>query len=613
MDAKSATASEKPLCTANTRARKLLLEGLSALKARRGLLAWTPPPVASLVQAVPGIDIVRLIGRGSMGAVYEARQVSLDRRVAVKILPEDLALDEGFVSRFRLEGRLLARLQHPQIVTVLDSGESRDGHPFLLMEFIDGESLNQRLERGRVDADEALELLLKVAGAVAAAHERGIAHRDLKPANILLTRSGQVKVADFGLADLFNAEDADPGLDSAGRPLGSGGGGTPGYSAPEQLLNSTDSGPRADVFSLGVIGRELLTGRHPDRLLPASRLSEVPSRLAAPLRRALSVHPPRRHADAREFLSAILNARDAILKAQRQGHELRRRRAAAASFARHLDRFSDAVAELYAPPDPSGFPLRIVSAMERLLGSDSVCYNEFGPGHFVAVESPKGLTAPHLDAFNAHVADHPSIAYVQRTGSTEAVRISDFLSHRAWRDTGLYQECFGKAGLRHQLAGMFPAGPIQVGFSLNRSGTDFREDDRTLLTRLARHMPKAWRNANTLTHIGQRNNSSLGLTAVAVDARGNIVDETPAVREYLLKYFEIAGSRLPDEVRRWLCSQQESRGGENPSAAVDFVIQQPADRLTVRFCAPTAGGGAYLIFEESPERITEQGEARRLV
>jgi GAF domain-containing protein len=206
--------------------------------------------------------IDRVIGRGGMGAVFRARDMRLDRDVALKIVRAELLSDPGARTRFRREAQLVARLQHPAIVSVFDYGTLPDGGAFLVMELVRGRDLRKVLrERGRFAPDAAVRLMRAICGAVDAAHAAGVLHRDLKPENILLPESGlDAKVLDFGVAKLVSdvsADSAQETLTAAGTPIG-----TPAYMAPEQLAGAAVS-PRTDLFSLGVVCYELLTGDLP--------------------------------------------------------------------------------------------------------------------------------------------------------------------------------------------------------------------------------------------------------------------------------------------------------------------------------------------------------------
>jgi predicted Ser/Thr protein kinase len=207
--------------------------------------------------SVPGYQVQGVLGRGGMGVVYRARQISLDRTVALKmILAGPHACLEDRL-RFRREAEAVAQLQHAHIVQVYEVGEY-DGRPYFSLEFVDGGSLSERLKGAPWSARRAVALVETLARAMEAAHRRGIIHRDLKPGNILLTSDGMPKIADFGLAKRF---DHDSGQTHSGAITG-----TPSYMAPEQAGGrSKDIGPTTDVYALGAILYELLTGRPPFR------------------------------------------------------------------------------------------------------------------------------------------------------------------------------------------------------------------------------------------------------------------------------------------------------------------------------------------------------------
>jgi predicted Ser/Thr protein kinase len=203
-----------------------------------------------------GVGVV--VGQGGMGAVYRAWDLRLERSVAIKVVRPDMLADPESRARFRREAQVVARLQHPAIVTVFDYGALEDGAAFLVMEFVQGEDLRQLMRReGTLPRERTVGLVQGIAGGVEAAHQSGILHRDLKPENILLPSSGVgPKVVDFGVAKVTAT--------SEGGTLTAGGTivGTPAYMAPEQLRGETVD-PRADVFSLGVMTYEMLSGRLP--------------------------------------------------------------------------------------------------------------------------------------------------------------------------------------------------------------------------------------------------------------------------------------------------------------------------------------------------------------
>ena len=166
---------------------------------------WEPPSVEHLQELLPHYEISRLLGHGGMGAVYEGIQTSLDRKVAIKILPETLGDDDetlNFTERFKLEARSMASLDHPGIISVYDFGQTTEGQLYFVMEFIDGMDIHQYLQHhgGKLPADHAIAITAHVLDALEYAHGQGIIHRDIKPANVMIKSDGRVKVADFGLS-----------------------------------------------------------------------------------------------------------------------------------------------------------------------------------------------------------------------------------------------------------------------------------------------------------------------------------------------------------------------------------------------------------------------------
>ena len=210
----------------------------------------------------PQLEIVKILGRGGMGVVYAARQKSLGRLVALKILAPELEFDEGFAQRFEREAQSLARLNHPHIVTIHDFGRAGP-YFYLLMELVEGVNLRQLLRSQRLKPREALAIVPPICEALEYAHDRGIVHCDIKPENLLLDAQGRVKIADFGIARLV-----EQGSHSAEREVA----GTPGYMAPEQRASPGRVDRRADLYSLGAVLYEMLTGEPPSEPL------ELPSR-----------------------------------------------------------------------------------------------------------------------------------------------------------------------------------------------------------------------------------------------------------------------------------------------------------------------------------------------
>ncbi|MCC6353310.1 MAG: serine/threonine protein kinase [Verrucomicrobiae bacterium] len=263
--------------------------------------AQPPPSPEDIAPHFPQLEILECLGRGGMGVVYKARQKALGRPVALKILAPERGKDPEFAARFTREAQALARLDHPHIVTIHDFGQA-DGFFYLLMEFVDGVNLRQAMRAGRFTPQQALAVVPQICEALQFAHDRGIVHRDIKPENILLDRQGRVKIADFGVAKIFGSEataapegEAEP----AGLTQAKGVVGTPRYMAPEQVTHPLDVDHRADIYSLGVVLYEMLTGE-----LPAARI-EAPSkkvvidvRLDEVVLRALATEPARRYQHA---------------------------------------------------------------------------------------------------------------------------------------------------------------------------------------------------------------------------------------------------------------------------------------------------------------------------
>jgi serine/threonine-protein kinase len=246
-------------------------------------------------------ELEELVGTGGMSSVYRARDRLLDRNVAIKVLHPHFGQDGEYVERFRREARAVARLSHPNVVTVIDRGEDA-ARQYIVFEYVDGENLKELIQRsGALPTRRALELTLEIADALAFAHAQGLVHRDVKPQNVLLTADGNAKVTDFGIA---RSLDMEHGVTQTGTVLG-----TSNYLSPEQA-NGQPTTPSSDVYSLGVVLYELLTGEVP---FPGENFvavamkhlhepspdvlavrPDVPLRVAAAVDRALEKDPARR-------------------------------------------------------------------------------------------------------------------------------------------------------------------------------------------------------------------------------------------------------------------------------------------------------------------------------
>jgi eukaryotic-like serine/threonine-protein kinase len=257
-------------------------------------------------------ELEELVGTGGMSTVFRAHDVQLEREVAVKILHSHYADDPEYLERFRREARAVAKLSHPNIVTVIDRGDD-DGRQYIVFEHVDGENLKELVVRsGRLPVRQALELAIAVADGLAFAHDRGLVHRDVKPQNVLLNDEGEVKVTDFGIARSLHVES---GVTQTGTVLGTG-----EYLAPEQASGRTVT-PATDVYSLGVVLWELLAGdvpftgdnfvavalRHVNEPPPhlRERRPDVSPRLDAAVQRALAKDPERRFPSMKAFAQEL--------------------------------------------------------------------------------------------------------------------------------------------------------------------------------------------------------------------------------------------------------------------------------------------------------------------
>jgi serine/threonine protein kinase len=256
------------------------------------------PSIEDLNEHFPQLQITRLVGRGGMGAIYHARQTALERDVALKIIAKEVAGDTAFIERFEREAKTLARLSHPNIVTIFDFGRTIDGQAYLVMEFVDGINLREAMASNSVAREDALGLISTICKALEYAHSKGVVHRDIKPENILLGEDGTVKVADFGIAKIVDNSISTPTLTATRQVLGS-----LHYLAPEHLESPNQVDHRVDLYALGVIFYELLTGQLPlGRYEPPSAVSGgVDYRLDPVVMKALSRQPSQRYQNASEL------------------------------------------------------------------------------------------------------------------------------------------------------------------------------------------------------------------------------------------------------------------------------------------------------------------------
>ena len=253
--------------------------------------AFLAPEISELAPLFPGYEIETLIATGGMGAVYRAVQKSLDRTVAIKILPQVFSKDAAFCAGFEAEAKAMARLNHPNLIGVYDFGEVK-GMLYIIMEFVPGESVFHSAHGIAIDPGEVIRLVAAICNGLSHAHENGIIHRDIKPSNILLDLNVQPKIGDFGLARPIGTKVQD------GEEIF----GTPHYTAPEVVDSPQSVGCRADIFSVGVMLHELLTGKLPaEDQRPASAIVHCDPRFDAIVRRATNNLPDLRYASASEM------------------------------------------------------------------------------------------------------------------------------------------------------------------------------------------------------------------------------------------------------------------------------------------------------------------------
>jgi eukaryotic-like serine/threonine-protein kinase len=254
------------------------------------------------------------LGSGGMSTVYLARDATLDRDVAVKVMHREMSEQEDQLERFRQEARAVAKLSHPNVVAVIDAGED-GGHPYIVFEYVEGETLKQRISRvGPLDTQDALAYAIEIARGLTVAHARNMVHRDIKPQNVLIDSEGRAKLTDFGISRQLEQD----GMTATGRVLG-----TTDYVAPEQAMGRAVD-PRSDVYSLGVVLYEMLTGqvpfqadsqvgvamKHVNEELPdvQQRRPEVSAAAALVVERATTKDPAQRYQEVGEMIDDLATA-----------------------------------------------------------------------------------------------------------------------------------------------------------------------------------------------------------------------------------------------------------------------------------------------------------------
>ncbi|MFO1441120.1 MAG: protein kinase [Verrucomicrobiaceae bacterium] len=276
---------------------------------------WQPPSVEQLQAALPQYEISEFIARGGMGAVYKGMQTALKRPVAIKVLPPEAdSGDLQFAERFKREAQAMARLSHPNIVAVHDAGQTAGGLLYFVMEYVEGTDVAQLIaSEGRISTRKAAQIITAVCDALAFAHEEGIIHRDIKPSNIMIDRKGRVKVADFGLAKSVHVESTM--ITRSDMAMG-----TPDFVAPEALIPGMSVDQRADLYAVGVMLYQMLTGRVPrGRFDPPSQVvPKMDKSLDAIVDKAMQTDRDKRYSTATELKRDVEKVAAKVMKGGRE-------------------------------------------------------------------------------------------------------------------------------------------------------------------------------------------------------------------------------------------------------------------------------------------------------
>lgn len=274
------------------------LHDLLRIGAKSHRQTWEPPTVEALQAALPQFEITGFLAQGAMGAVFKGVQKSLHRTVAIKVLrPDADDVEMQYAGRFKHEAQAMAHLSHPGIVSVFDAGETPDGLLYFAMEFVEGTDVAQIIARdGRLDPQRAVSIAIEVCDALSFAHGNGIIHRDVKPSNVMLDTHGRVKVADFGLAKIIDGEATRMTLSNMTM-------GTPDFAAPEAMIPGVPLDQRADLYSVGVMLYQMLTGRIPRGRFdaPSGVIPQIDPGLDAIVDRAMQTDREKRYATALEM------------------------------------------------------------------------------------------------------------------------------------------------------------------------------------------------------------------------------------------------------------------------------------------------------------------------
>ena len=376
---------------------ELFARGMQSVRMTGGgsLNSWEPPTITEAARLFPNYEVTEMIGRGGMGVVYKGRQTSLDRVVAIKLLPLEVSIDRDFGDRFVREARTMAKMNHPNIVSVFDFGHTTEGHLYFVMEFVEGTTLHQLIKAVGLKPAQSIELIIGVCDALEYAHSEGVIHRDIKPANILVDTRGRVKVTDFGLARMDTSKTPEQwGQTMTGMVLG-----TPDYMAPEQKKGIRVD-HRADIYSTGVMLYEMLCGEIPAGIFdPPSQRVAVDERIDQVVIRAMQQEPDRRYASTGEMKSAVEMIRNTPLPQKPSGIAASAALSAAglATAPQPAGSVRQPAHSEYAAPQPRAPIGTLIAAGCAVIAVGIVAWMELRPSQ-KAPANPEGTPAPIVAA-----------------------------------------------------------------------------------------------------------------------------------------------------------------------------------------------------------------------
>ena len=392
----AADAAPAPLPTAirTFKPDELLARAMNTVRMTSGGTGkWQPPSDAEVARLFPQFEMLGMIGRGGMGAVYWARQVALDREVAIKLLPLEVSVDQAFADRFVREARAMAKLNHPNIISVYGFGTTGEGHLYFFMEYVEGANVAQIIRGPGLEPEQALAITGQVCTALAYAHGKGVIHRDIKPANVMVGTDGVAKVADFGLARVDGADPAQYGQTVTGTIMG-----TAEYMSPEQK-RGMDVDHRADIYSVGAMLYEMLCKEPPQGAIePPSQRAGCDVRLDHIVLKAMSRTPEGRYQSAAEMQQDIEAARTPLPAAPPRQVPAPRMNAGANRLP-------------IPPPEKSSSGLLVIVVLVALVGGAVFLLNrKEAPSNRPVAQAPKASTPAQPSTHDPASPPIPAVA-----------------------------------------------------------------------------------------------------------------------------------------------------------------------------------------------------------